>query len=326
MRKTCAALAVLAIPSVAEYAKGNSLVNDPEHIKKVNAEARTWEAGPQKFFEGMTFDDVRGLMGTAPAHIEDHLDEVQHVDVFLGVSDDAIPTDFDARKKWPGLLHPITQQAKCGGCWAFAASEVLGDRVAIVTGKPSPILSPQDLISCDTKDQGCNGGYVKNAWEYLTSTGIVTESCMPFASQNNTAPACKTSCADGNGFTRQKAKSMYALKGAAAMQKEIMTNGPIQSSMFVYQSFITYKSGIYKKLDSEMIGIGDHSIKLIGWGAENGQDYWLVANSWGTKWGEDGGYFRIARGDSPRDSCWIETRGPPYAGLPDVSSAANLVV
>ena len=64
----------------------------------------------------------------------------------------------------------------------------------------------------------------------------------------------------------------------------------------------------------ELLPEGGHAVKIVGWGTEDGTDYWLVANSWNTSWGLEG-FFKIARGG---DQCGIETMGPPYAGMPAV--------
>ena len=96
------------------------------------------------------------------------------------------------------------------------------------------------------------------------------------------------------------------------MQKEIMTNGPIQVAFSVYKSFMSYKTGVYSKHWYELLPEGGHAVKIVGWGTESGTDYWLVANSWNTNWGESG-FFKIKRGVN---ECGIETMGPPYAGLP----------
>merc|ERR1711862_982588 len=85
---------------------------------------------------------------------------------------DAIPDEFDARTKWPGLIHPIRDQQQCGSCWAFSASEVLSDRVAIASKKKSPVLSAEDMVSCDKHDMGCSGGMLPSAWSYMENTGL----------------------------------------------------------------------------------------------------------------------------------------------------------
>merc|ERR1711957_653154 len=107
------------------------------------------------------------------------LEELLPEGSYEGMGD--IPDEFDARTKWPGLVHPIRDQQRCGSCWAFSASEVLSDRVAIADGKESPVLSPEDMVSCDHGDMGCQGGRLDQAWKYLTRTGIVTDSCMPYS-------------------------------------------------------------------------------------------------------------------------------------------------
>merc|ERR1719414_1068419 len=92
-----------------------------------------------------------------------------------------------------------------------------------------------------------------------------------------------------------------------------MMHGPIQIGFMVYPSFMSYSSGIYHKLKSEKRAEGGHAVKIVGWGIDAGKKYWVVANSWGPMWGEEG-FFRMLRGE---DECGIETMGPPYAGLAD---------
>merc|ERR1712166_1214517 len=116
--------------------------------------------------------------GTALGHISEHLDSTLGDAAYASVA--AVPTEFDSRTKWPGLVHPIRDQQHCGSCWAFSASEVLSDRVAIATGKASPVLSVEDMVSCDSGDNGCGGGRLPSAWQYLQNTGIVTDSCFPY--------------------------------------------------------------------------------------------------------------------------------------------------
>jgi len=87
-----------------------------------------------------------------------------------------------------------------------------------------------------------------------------------------------------------------------------MTNGPVEASFTVYEDFLSYKSGVYKHVTGAEEG--GHAIKILGWGTENGEDYWLVANSWNNEWG-DNGFFKILRGV---DECGIEDG--VVAGMP----------
>ena len=89
-----------------------------------------------------------------------------------------------------------------------------------------------------------------------------------------------------------------------------MANGPVEASLTVYSDFLTYKSGVYHHVQGTKLG--GHSVKIIGWGEENGTPYWLVANSWNEDWG-DHGFFKIKRGS---DECGIEKE--VLAGIPKI--------
>ena len=168
------------------------------------------------------------------------------------------------------------------------------------------------MVSCDSSDMGCSGGQLPNAWNYIKNTGIVTDNCFPYSAGSGNAPSCASKCADSEKWTKYKASKVFAIDGVENMQKEIMTNGPIQVAFKVYKSFMSYKSGVYSKKWYELVPEGGHAVKIVGWGTESGTDYWLVANSWNTSWGEDG-FFKIKRGS---DECGMESMGPPYAGTP----------
>merc|ERR1712046_508879 len=146
------------------------------------------------------------------------------------------------------------------------------------------------MVSCDKGDMGCQGGQLPMAWNYLKETGIVSDKCLPYAAGNGEAPKCPDKCADSETWasSKVKAKTAYAINGVANMQKEIMTNGPIQVAFKVYKSFMSYKSGVYSKHWYELLPEGGHAVKIVGWGSETSTntwgenvstDYWLVANS-----------------------------------------------
>jgi len=326
----CVALSLLCLGSaqVVPRPDENSLINDPNHIQALNdindKNATGWTAGANPFFDGQTIRDARVYLGTSLQHIDEFVGEIRGDEHYAFVKDEDVPASFDAREHWKGLIQPIRDQQRCGSCWAFSAAEVLSDRVAIREGKATKPLSPEDMVSCDKGDMGCNGGMLPKAWDYLKNTGIVSDTCLPYEAGTGTAPACPNKCEDGEDWSasKTKASSAYAITGALNMQKEIMTNGPIQVAFKVYSSFMSYKSGVYSKHWYEFFPEGGHAVKIVGWGTENGTDYWLVANSWNTNWGLDG-FFKIKRGS---DQCGMETMGPPYAGIPATQAATTVVV
>lgn len=110
-----------------------------------------------------------------------------------------IPKVFDAREQWKdfGCVHPVRSQEQCGSCWAFAASEAFSDRACIASkGGLNKIFSPESLVECDKLDQGCNGGELKNVWNFLETDGIVTDECKPYTSGEGKVAQCNLQCQD----------------------------------------------------------------------------------------------------------------------------------
>ena len=223
----------------------------------------------------------------------------------MGLPNLSLPESFDSRVQWPTCIHPIRNQAKCGSCWAHAASEVLSDRFCIDSeGKVDVVLSPQDFVSCDIFDYGCNGGSTIFSWLYLRIYGLVVDECKPYTSQEGQVEECglinEGKCVDDKvEFKKYKAEKFYMFNTVNAIKEDIYLHGPIESGFLVYSDFKDYKSGVYQRGKHTQL-LGGHAVKIIGWGKENDTEYWIVANSWGETWGENG-YFRIAFGE-----CGIE--------------------
>lgn len=229
-----------------------------------------------------------------------------------------VPDNFDSRDKFKACVHPIRNQAKCGSCWAFGSSEALSDRFCIASqGKIDVVLSPEDLVSCDTDNYGCQGGYLNKAWDYLEKTGVVADSCFNYTAGNGTAPQCITNTCTDPSVTFKKykcqAKSVVEETTPNGIKQEIFTNGPMETAFDVYEDFMHYAGGVYHHVTGKFLG--GHAIKVLGWGTDkdSGLNYWLCANSWGEAWGEQG-FFRIKQGE-----CGIDDA--VYACQPDVSAA-----
>ncbi|PIC25506.1 hypothetical protein B9Z55_018410 [Caenorhabditis nigoni] len=109
---------------------------------------------------------------------------------------------------------------------------------------------------------------------------------------------------------RERVSAYAVARNVAAIQTEIMTNGPVEGAFTMYEDIYKYKSGVYRHTAGKLLG--GHAIKIIGWGTQNGIPYWLIANSWGTNWGENG-FFKMRRGVN---ECGIERA--VVAGMPRV--------
>ena len=207
-----------------------------------------------------------------------------------------VPDSFDSRNQWYYAIHEIRDQGSWGSCWAFGASEALSDRFAIASnGLVNLVLSPQYQVSCDKDNGGCRGGFIDKAWKFYENVGIPPESCVPFTSYGGTEPNCTTTCQDGSPLVFYKAKNIKKVSSIQAMKEAIFSGGPVEVGFVVYEDFYNYKEGIYYHVTGEPLS--GHAVKAIGWGREQGIDYWIIANSWGSQWGEKG-YFRIKMGDS----------------------------
>ena len=254
-----------------------------------------WKAELPKKFEGMTLDEIKNQYLGAELPDYTKADEITVFD-YEGLETNDIPSYFNSSETWPGCVHPIRDQGHCGSCWAFAASEVLSDRFCIASKNSiNVVLSPQYSVSCDSTSFGCSGGFPYPSWVFIQNTGLPTEGCFPYKSYNGSAYNCKsfTACEDGSPlkFYHAKKGSLVQLGNPTSIQQNILQYGPLEAAFSVYEDFISYKSGVYKHTSGSLLG--GHAVKIIGWGNENGTDYWIVANSWNTTWGENG-FFRIA--------------------------------
>jgi cathepsin B len=210
------------------------------------------------------------------------------------------PESFDSRTQWPGCVHAVLDQGQCGSCWAFGATEALSDRFCIASGGSiNVVLSAQYLVNCDFTSFGCNGGYPDLAWRFMQLKGVPTSACVSYTAKDG---ACPKSCDDGSALRLYKAASVSSFTSPASIQAAILSLGPVEASFTVYQDFMAYTSGVYQHTWGEQLG--GHAIKMVGWGVEQGLNYWICQNSWGTGWGIQG-YFWIAFGQCGIDSACV---------------------
>jgi C1A family cysteine protease len=203
------------------------------------------------------------------------------------------PSSIDWRAK--GAVTSVKDQGQCGSCWTFSSTGSSEGAWAISTGKLVD-LSEQQLVDCATGisygSHGCNGGQMEGADKYLIQNGQCSLASYPYTATDGTCKSC-TPVAHFSSCSDVKPNDQVSLKGAVAQQPVSVA---IEADTRYFQS---YKSGILT--DSACGTKLDHGVLTVGYGTEGSQKYWIVKNSWGATWGENG-YVRIARSDSTNDA------------------------
>lgn len=199
---------------------------------------------------------------------------------------DKVPEEVDWRQQ--GAVTPVKNQAACGSCWAFSATGALEGQHFRKTGQLVS-LSEQQLVDCSGiyGNHGCQGGMPDRAYKYIIANkGIATEQAYPYNGRDNMCQTEKGSDVIVTGI-------MKVPRDEESLSKAVSTVGPISICIHATDTFRFYKKGVFtdKSCSSTYI---NHAVLAVGYGSEDGQDFWLVKNSWGTSWGEQG-YIRMAR-------------------------------
>jgi C1A family cysteine protease len=206
------------------------------------------------------------------------------------------PSTIDWRNK--DAVTSVKDQGQCGSCWAFSSTGAIEGVWAISKGQLID-LSEQELVDCATGvsygSHGCNGGQMEGGFKFAIEHGQCSLSSYPYTSgATMDAGACKTcsSVAHISSCSDVKPNDQISLKGAVAQQPIAVAISADSKIFQSYSSGVITSSSCYTSLN--------HGVLAVGYGTENGQDYWLVKNSWGSTWG-DKGYVKIGRSSSTND-------------------------
>ncbi len=194
------------------------------------------------------------------------------------------PASLDWRDNNGNYVSAVTDQKKCGSCWAFAMTAGLESNVLRSQNTGAPVdLSEQVMLSCSGVGS-CNGGTL-NA-NFLKKTGLPPESFYPYTATDGD---CATAAAGWQDQAKKIGSWGSVSKTVAAFKTALNDYGPLPTAFYVYEDFIHYKSGIYSYTTGKRLG--GHAVLLVGY--NDAEQYFIVKNSWNTGWGENG-YFRIA--------------------------------
>ncbi|KAK8741885.1 hypothetical protein OTU49_002444, partial [Cherax quadricarinatus] len=268
-----------------------------EYVKEFNEK---YERGEVSFtlamnkFADMTNEEFNAVMkgykrGT---HTEPH--------TVYQVKEDA-PRAATVDWRTEGAVTGVKDQGQCGSCWSFSATGSLEAQHYFATGKLIS-LSEQQLVDCAGGlyfNQGCNGGWVNQAFKYIRDHGSEKETAYPYTAVDGT---CKF---NSNNVAATLSSYVTIPEGSeSSLESAAASEGPISVAIDASRlSFQLYGSGVYYESKCSSTEL-DHAVLVVGYGTESGDEYFLVKNSWGTSWGESG-YIKMSRNRS--NNCGIAT-------------------
>lgn len=276
------------------------------YVAKLNTLKKNWDAAVYPEFSHMTLGQMNKFAGfprfkvVSSTYENKNTQNIQQQDLSM------FPESFD----WKKLLRPAGSQGNCGSCYAFSTTRMIEARLKLIYNHEVN-LSVQHALDCSFYNQGCDGGYPFLVMKFANEFEMITEVCKPYTEVdgkcNQNTCNIKQLPFIYRVINYKYIGGSYGACNESLMMEELYKNGPFVVSFEPDYNFMMYKSGIYHSLQSDSwINQGlpkpewekvDHSILLVGWGVDklSGEKFWMLQNTWGPNWGENG-FFRIKRG------------------------------
>ncbi|XP_053651751.2 dipeptidyl peptidase 1 [Cherax quadricarinatus] len=275
---------------------------DHQLIRKINAAQTSWTAKEYPQFERYTLKEMFLRSGGAEFLSSAPVAPVpSSAELKARVS--LLPDTFDWRDvDGINYVSAVRDQESCGSCYSFASAAMLEARLRISTrNQRKDVFSVQDIMSCSSLSQGCDGGFkYLMAGRYAQDQGVVADECNPYTAVDGPCHT-NTSCSRTYVSEYSFVGGYYGGGNEDMIMEALVNNGPVAVSFMVYDDFHSYAGGIYHytnlRSDFNPYLPTNHAVLMVGYGEEEstGEKYWTVKNSWGAEWGEEG-YFRIRRG------------------------------
>ena len=260
------------------------------NIQERNAQGRTIKLGLNKFAD-LTNEEF------VSRNTNHYVPPTGKTDVFSPTSN-PLPNEIDWSQK--GAVTPVKNQGQCGSCWAFSTTGSVEGAWFLKTSQLVS-LSEQQLVDCSGSEgnNGCNGGLMDNAFQYIIKNGgICSESNYSYTATQGNCQSC-TPVAKISSYVDVQPNNTEALMTAVAQQPvSVAVEADGLDWQFYFGGVVTDSCGLNL----------DHGVLIVGYGTDaTAGDYWKVKNSWGADWGEQG-YIRIGRGAkfSPAGECGIQ--------------------
>ena len=261
-----------------------------QFIKDHNSKNSSYEVGINQYVN-RTY--TNGTSNESSHYIPSNYDNINIL------TNEELPKEVNWVKK--GAVSSVKNQLECGSCWAFSAVGAVEGEWSLEHHKLYN-LSEQELVDCSSYlgNQGCNGGSMDNAFEYIIQNGLCLNVSYPYNGSDG-------QCQNQTCTKKVHIDTYYDVppNNEKQLEKAVLkrpVSVAIQANM---QSFQLYKKGIYS--DPDCGDDLDHGVLVVGYGYDSSYDmkYWIIKNSWGTHWGEDG-YMRMAKDiNSTEGQCGI---------------------
>jgi len=310
-------------------------VAEHDLVSHINSKKSTWKAKVYPEFQNRKMHELHAMGGGVTFHEPSY-----RAPSFLQEDGEDSITGLPKVMDWrnhdgQNYVGPVVNQGSCGSCYAVAVTDMIQSRVRVLTkNRKKPKLSAQKVLSCNEYGQGCKGGFPFLVGKYSQDYGMSDASAQPYVGQ--TGVQCKKNAKVTTRSTDYHyVGGYYGACNYKKMMHEIHKNGPLVVGFNTEAGLWHYDSGVYEETSSTSFlqedsgakvaehkkgwgGLGGwkgkrlhnhwekttHAVLVVGWGENKHQGkYWIVKNSWGPNWGENG-YFRTKRGV---DSCAMES-------------------
>jgi cathepsin L len=265
-----------------------------DYINDWNAQGESYTLALNKFADLTNAEFNKLYMGM---HVDVEKDDSHITHEVTRISSEA-PTSVDWRTK--GVVTPVKDQGQCGSCWSFSTTGSVEGVHAQSTGKLVS-LSEQNLVDCSGNwgNLGCEGGLMTEAMNYIIANkGIDTENSYPYEGVQGTCNFTKANI----GSTLSNMVNVSTGNETDLMLKVAVA--PVSIAIDASAaSFQFYSSGIYWSYECSSTNL-DHGVLAVGYGAEGGEDFWIVKNSWGASWGNNGYILMIRNWEN---NCGVAT-------------------
>jgi cathepsin B len=255
-------------------------VNEETFIQKVNDDDRPYQVGPSSFFNGWTLYDVKQIL-------KNGFTKKKSVPRCPPTTNELQMEKYLFSDKYPNCVRPVQNQGNCSSSFAFAIAGVYTDRFCAANeGTKTFTASPQHALACDkVGSKGCLGGFLVGSLDLGRVAGFVDNNCLPY----NASAADICDAKSLKSCKRSFVTDYCVAEGVNEIKTQISTGGPVAALVQVTREFLIYKGGIYDESMSDYKLDGLQAVKIVGWDEDaNGQEYWIIENSWGSDWGEKG--------------------------------------